>query len=171
MNTRVYSLGPVLTGPPGVPALPDFGMEKTWVALAGGGPPNPACGGGGIGVLLTSGPVGFGGPPGDPNICVNSPGAPSGFVGVGFAGNENGVEAGAPGVDGEGPPELNIRVNSPGCPPPPLNGGVVGKLGVGLPPTGELKRLAKSEFSPGGMLDAVGDEGVLVGGELKSIVK
>ena len=60
-------------------------------------------------------------PPGEPNICVNSPGAPSGLDGVGGDGKENGVAGapGAPGADGEDgpPPELNIRVNSPGFPP------------------------------------------------------
>jgi hypothetical protein len=83
MKTRVYSLGPVDTWPPGEPAPWDDGIENTCVALAGGGPPKPACGAGAGALLLNSGAEGFGGPPGAPNIWVNSPGAPRGFDGEG----------------------------------------------------------------------------------------
>ena len=161
MNTRVYSLGPVATGPPAEAALPCEGKLKTCVALAGGGPPKDGGADGG------TDRTGF--PPGLPNICVNSPPAPRGFDGnSGCDGNENGV-AGTPSVEGElgPPPELNIRVNSPGCPPPEIPG-VWGRLGGGgAPPPGELNKLAKSVGAGGlpGSAEAIGG-GALPGGAL-----
>lgn len=90
---------------------------NTCVALDAGGPPNTGgVGGAGEGVAGD----GVRGPePGAPNIWVNSPGAFSGFDGVGgWLGSANGEGAGV--ADGEGspldgPPALNMRVNSPAC--------------------------------------------------------
>lgn len=123
MKIRVYSLGPVPAGAPGVPALPEDGRVNTCVALAGGAPPKFGRAGG-VGAAGWFRFIGGGVAAGLPKICVNSPGAPSGFEGVGpCGGKENGVDEGLPlppADEGDGlppklpPPELNIRVNSPG---------------------------------------------------------